>query len=140
MALGSCGSLARTRISRTEGQCQATCNNERQEYCPTCLTNFAASNHDWGYPKRKVTAQPALILVTKSTVSVRLSLIALRKCTGQEDRSILPGGAALAYQKDDVLTALEARLDASEIVLAVHRLLVDFQNDVAARQVHVFRE
>ena len=64
----------------------------------------------------------------------------LRKCTGQEDRAILPRRTSRSHQEHNVLAALQARLDAGEFFLAVDWLLVYFQNDVAATQVDVFGE
>lgn len=69
-----------------------------------------------------------------------LSCVRLRKCTGQEDRSVLPRRTARAYQEDYILSTLKARLDLGEIFFAVDRLFVHFQNDVAAAQVDVFRK
>ena len=69
-----------------------------------------------------------------------LGVSALRKCTGQEDGSLLPARAALTDEEDDVLAALQARLDLGEFVLAVDWLFIDFKDDVAARQIHVFGE
>ena len=64
----------------------------------------------------------------------------LRKCTCQEDRSILPGRTARAHQEYDVLPALQTRFDLGEIVFTVDRHLVDFQDDVTATQIHIFRK
>src|SRR5271165_580752 len=64
----------------------------------------------------------------------------LRKCPGLKDRAILLGRPALPNQQNDVLSALQARLEAREILLAVHRLLVDFEDDVAAAEVNIFGE
>src|SRR6202034_2239609 len=75
-----------------------------------------------------------------SAVPALLGGFALRKCAGQEDGAVLTGRSALPDQEDHVLPALQARLDAAEVVFAVHRLLIDLQNDVAARHIYVFGE
>ena len=56
---------------------------------------------------------------------------ALRKCTGNKDRSVLTASPSRANQEDDVLAALERILNASEIFRRIHQLLVDFEDDVA---------
>src|ERR1022692_3006125 len=48
--------------------------------------------------------------------------------------------AARTDQKHDVLAALHLRLHLLEIVLTVHRLLIDFQDDIAAAQSHGIAE
>src|SRR5581483_8153645 len=64
----------------------------------------------------------------------------LRKCSRQEDRSILPPSPTLPHQEDHVLTAFQSRRDTGEIIFRVHGLLVDFEDYVAARQSHVVGE
>ena len=64
----------------------------------------------------------------------------LRKCTGQEDGSILPRGAPLAHQEHNILAAFQAAFNFHQLFFAVHRLLIHFQNYVAAAHVNVFRE
>src|SRR5262249_8418407 len=56
----------------------------------------------------------------------------LRKCTSKENRTALPASTALPHQEDDVLSTLQSRGNASELVFAVHRLLINLKNDVAA--------
>src|SRR5215471_12068983 len=70
----------------------------------------------------------------------RLGRRPLRKCTGVEDGSILPRRTARADQENHILTALHLRLDAREVFLTVHRLLVDLQDDIAAGQIDVLSE
>jgi len=65
---------------------------------------------------------------------------ASRKRAGEENSTILGPGPALADQEDDILPALEHPLDAVKILGAVHRLLVDFQNYVAAGHADVIGE
>ena len=52
-----------------------------------------------------------------------------------EDRGVV-SRAARADQEDDILAAFRLRLKLLEIVLAVHRLLINFQDDIAAAQSH----
>src|ERR1700674_6087209 len=64
----------------------------------------------------------------------------LRKCTCQEYRSILGPRASRTHQEHDILPALQRRLDLRKVVRTVHRLLVHFQDHVAAIQAEVLRE
>ena len=69
-----------------------------------------------------------------------LGQIVLRKCTGQEDGSILPRRAALPYQEHHVLPALQASLNAIKIILAVDRLLIHLKHNIAARKANIVGE
>src|SRR6476661_3437075 len=60
----------------------------------------------------------------------------LRKCTAQEDGARV-AAPSLAYQKDDVLAALQVSLKLAEVVLTVDGLLVDFQDHVAPPKTNV---
>src|SRR5271165_4605756 len=62
----------------------------------------------------------------------------LRKCTGQEDGSILGARATRTHQQNHILPALQRRLDLREIVGRVYLLLVDFEDYVAAMQAEIF--
>src|SRR2546429_9843225 len=63
----------------------------------------------------------------------------LRKCTAQEDGTGVPA-TALAYQKDDILPALQACLNLAEVVFVVDGLLVDLKDHVTATQAGIFGE
>jgi len=64
----------------------------------------------------------------------------LRKCTRQEDGSILRPRASLPHQEHYILPALQRRLDLGKVFRIVYRLFVDFQNHVATIQANVFGE
>ena len=61
----------------------------------------------------------------------------LRKCTCNEDGTVLTASASRTYQEHDVLPTLQCPFDAGEVVCRIHRLLVDFQDHVAAVQADV---
>src|SRR6202521_614923 len=61
----------------------------------------------------------------------------LRKCTCQEYCSILGPRASWTHQEYDILPALQRRLDLRKVVRTIHRLLVHFQDHVAAVQAQV---
>src|SRR6202140_1476995 len=64
----------------------------------------------------------------------------LRKCTCQEYRSILGPRASWSHQEHDILSALQRRLDLRKVVRTIHRLLVHFQDHVAAIQTEILGE
>src|SRR5664279_1623441 len=53
-----------------------------------------------------------------------------------EDRSSIRAQTARSYQEDDILPGLKLRLHFMKVRLIVDRLLVDFQDDVAAAYAH----
>src|ERR1039458_5238832 len=59
----------------------------------------------------------------------------LQQGPSHEDRGVI-SRAAWANQKDDILAAFHLRLHLLELVLTVHRLLVDLQDDIATAQSH----
>src|SRR5215831_1291625 len=61
----------------------------------------------------------------------------LRKCTGVEDCAVLPCRTSRTNQEDDILAALHARFEAGKVFFAIHRLLVNFQNDIAATEIDI---
>src|SRR5271163_4745250 len=64
----------------------------------------------------------------------------LRKCTGQEDSAVLFARPPLAYQENDVLSALQGRRNPAKVILGIYRLLVYFKNNVSAGQADVVGE
>jgi len=82
--------------------------------------------------KAQPEADPVIILDQRLQCQFQVELSKLRKCTRQEDRPILPRRTPRTHQEYNILPALQARLDPGEFFLAVDRLLVDFQDDVAA--------
>src|SRR5271165_13592 len=57
--------------------------------------------------------------------------ITLRQGTTHKNCTRVRAEPARPYQEDRVLTGLECRLQLAEIGLAIDRLLVDFQDDIA---------
>ena len=66
--------------------------------------------------------------------------LSLRKCSRQEDGSILIARPALAHQEHHILTAFEAGYQAIVFALAIDSLFVNFKYHVTASQAHVVRE
>jgi len=102
---------------------------------PGCAQSLQALIHHF-HPAPKIKAQQRTdtVIIPDEGVQCQFPLgqFRLRKCSGYEDGSILPLRAALPHQEDYVLAALQARLDFGKLFFAVHRLLIDFQNDVSA--------
>src|SRR5713226_8712452 len=64
----------------------------------------------------------------------------LRKCTREEDCTVLSASAPLAHEEYHILSTLQAGPDAVEVLLAVDRLLVDFEDNIAAGYTRVLSE
>ena len=112
------------------------------KYQPQRRSEGAIARDNLLAPKSKGPAEPAALSspIRRGKASSVGPVSRLRKCSSQENSSILTGRTSRANQEYDVLAALQARLEAREIFFAVHRLLVDFENNVAAIQVDVFGE
>src|SRR5208282_3677434 len=86
-------------------------------------------------PTKNRRDQPTLMVPeTGKECQSRRSTYRLRKCTCQENRSILSPCASRTHQEHNVLPALERRLDLDKVVRIVHGLLVHFEDYVAALQ------
>src|ERR1700728_4803484 len=57
----------------------------------------------------------------------------LRQSSSHEDGGVV-AAAARPHQEHNILSGLHLRLDAVEILFAVYRLLIDFEDDVTAAQ------
>src|SRR5207245_6544407 len=82
---------------------------------------------------------PALRSSLIRAVSARSPLVTLRlrKCTGYEDSSVLTASASGTYQENHILPTLQTGFDAVEVICAVHRLLVDLENDIPAVEANI---
>src|ERR1700722_20054705 len=67
----------------------------------------------------------------------RRCLYQLRKCTCQENRSILRPCASRTHQEHDILPALQRRLDLHKVIGTVHGLLVHLEDHIAAIQTEI---
>jgi hypothetical protein len=61
----------------------------------------------------------------------------LRKCACQEDGSILRPCTSRTHQEYDILSALQRRLDLRKVIRIIYRLLVHFEDHVAAIQTKI---
>jgi len=82
---------------------------------------------------------PALRSSLIRAVSAKSPLVTLRlrKCTGYEDSSVLTASASGTYQENNILPTLQTGFDAVEVICAVHRLLVDLENDIPAVEANI---
>src|SRR5207302_6903395 len=66
-----------------------------------------------------------------------LVTLRLRKCTGYEDSPVLTASASGTYQENNILPTLQTGFDAVEVICAVHRLLVDLENDIPTVEANI---
>src|SRR5579872_3058884 len=131
----------RVRTLRLSRHCEAQRSRGHQNRAPQHKTDLSAFVPEpQSFHLRTDDWHSGMMRVCASKCQSPGCLPQLRKCTGHEDRTVLSPSPTLAYQKYHVLSALQSRGDLGEIVFGIYGLLVDFQNDISAREPDVVRE